>query len=218
MDNGAAWLPLVPGVVPSTLAEVAPGNVNPFTHLFATGSGVGNNATVTVQGGVLSIATTTPPSGNGFNLQLFDQAYTPGKTITAWFDSWVWQGSRVGIYISNGNLSSSTQLVTLNLANYNLMENNSFLWNGTTWATTSFSPGTQTGALRTPGPIGLRIVESAGPDYSFQVSFDGITWNTLTGPFSVAAYIGAPSHCGFFIDANGAANDPCAKLLSWSNQ
>jgi hypothetical protein len=128
----------------------------------------------------------------------------------------VWPSSRAGIYISNGTPASSMQLITLNLANFDLMENNSFIWNGSSWSTASFSPGTQTGALRTPSPVGFRIVESAGPLYSFQVSLDGITWNTLTGPFSVAPYVGAPSHCGFFIDANGNSNQPAAKLLAWT--
>lgn len=224
VDTGSTWLPFINGVAPG-IGEVAPSNVSPFIHYYGTGSGFGNDATQTAQGGALALATTTAPSGFVYNFQLFDQTYTPGASITVWFDAWMWTYSRVGLYLANGMPTATSdggtnamQMITFGFVNNTELENADFIWSGTAWSTGSFSPGTVTSALRVPGPVGLRIVESAGPDYTFEYSLDNVHWNIVNGPFSVAAYIGAPGHCGFFIDAESNGAQPAAKLLAWANQ
>lgn len=226
--NGSTWQPLISGIVPGDLAEVAPASVSPFTFAYTSRA-----STVTVQGGTISLVA-GPANGSdagapssGVKLQTLDESYTPGHTVTAWISTLVMTNGRVGIYLSDSVLP----LTFAHFAAYCFIAENggqqqleldNIYWNGSdagspTWTVSgTIGSGSPTVTFSNNQLVGLRMTGS-GSNYNFYYSIDGVSWVLINAVTNMTSYV-TPSHAGFFIDANGSANYLAATLLSWSNQ
>lgn len=204
--TGTAWAPIISGNVSGN--EVAPSNTSPFSTV--NGS---SNATITVQGGCISMASITNNSSTQ-NIQGQEVAYTPtsGQSITGWFQMFGGNTCAAGIYVRE---SSTGKLLPYGI-DFNGPSNsqqNLFVGRYTNFTTYSGSNSfndTIFGGIKQP--FGLRISYN-GTNYSYQYSIDGITWVTF-GSESATAYLSTGGNkAGFWL--NPYSQNGSITCLSW---